>query len=351
MRQQTTYHIFSKTYAMLFLNLLLTLLLVLSVLYIARLKLREQVTDSDVVQVNISKLQVSNCDVMQYLRDSTDMIRPLLEHKQITFSVQCSPESMMGWIDTNKMDKILLLTFADCAKHTTANGKVAMSTQANERYDAVTIHISDTGEQMKMVTIQVVQQVVRHHRGTLSYQYYEGQGNRLAMTIPITKEAYQLVEGKQDTSPDFHIPDNIALHVPDIDLPTGISMSGAPLTAIIRQAYVSTDQEFLKRAIQCVNDHLSDSEYDRERFAQDMGTSVSTLYNKIRALTGKNVTNFLRDIRIQAACRMAREHPELRVSDIAYQVGYKDPKYFATSFKRVTGKQPKEYLLGVRSEE
>lgn len=336
---------------MLFLNLLLTLLLVLSVLYIVRLKLREQVTDSDVVQVNVSKLRVSNCDVMQYLRDSTDMIRPLLEHKQISFSVQCSPESMMGWIDTNKTDKLLLLIFADCAKHTTANGKVAMSTQANERYDAVTIHISDTGEQMKMVTIQVVQQVVRQHRGTLSYQYYEGQGNTLAMTIPITKEAYQLVEGKQDTSPDFHIPDNIALHVPDIDLPTDISMSDAPLTAIIRQAYVSTDQEFLKRAIQCVNDHLSDSEYDRERFAQDMGTSVSTLYNKIRALTGKNVTNFLRDIRIQAACRLAREHPELRVSDIAYQVGYKDPKYFATSFKRVTGQQPKEYLLGVRSEE
>ena len=81
-----------------------------------------------------------------------------------------------------------------------------------------------------------------------------------------------------------------------------------------------------------------------------MGSSISTLYNKIRAITGKNITNFTRDIRIKAACRMAKEDPDLRVSDIAYRVGYKDPKYFATSFKRVMGMQPKEYIEEIRKE-
>ena len=80
------------------------------------------------------------------------------------------------------------------------------------------------------------------------------------------------------------------------------------------------------------------------------GSSESTLYNKIRAITGKSITNFIRDIRIEAACKMAKENPDLRVSDIAYQVGFKDPKYFATSFKRVMGTQPKEYFAEIREE-
>ena len=108
------------------------------------------------------------------------------------------------------------------------------------------------------------------------------------------------------------------------------------------------DQEFLQRAIRCVHEHLDDADYTREDFASDMGASTSTLYNKLRALTGKNVTTFIRDIRIKAACKMAQEDPNLRVSDIAYRVGFKDPKYFATTFKKVMGVQPKEYFNELR---
>jgi AraC-like DNA-binding protein len=79
-----------------------------------------------------------------------------------------------------------------------------------------------------------------------------------------------------------------------------------------------------------------------------MGASASTLYNKLRALTGKNVTVFIRDIRIQTAIKLAKDNPDLRVSDIAYRVGFRDPKYFATTFKKVTGKQPKEYFDEIR---
>ena len=65
---------------------------------------------------------------------------------------------------------------------------------------------------------------------------------------------------------------------------------------------LSLDDEFLQRALKCVNDHIDDSEYDRESFAADMGASSSTLYNKLRSLTGKNISSFIRDIRIQTAC-------------------------------------------------
>ena len=110
------------------------------------------------------------------------------------------------------------------------------------------------------------------------------------------------------------------------------------------------DKAFLERATQCVYHNLSDSDYDREAFARDMGTSVSTLYNKLRELTGKSMANFIRDIRIQEACKIAKNEHNTRVSDIAYRVGFRDAKYFATAFKRITGKQPKEYFAELREE-
>ena len=59
-------------------------------------------------------------------------------------------------------------------------------------------------------------------------------------------------------------------------------------------------------------------------------------------------SRLIRDIRIKTACQLAKDNPDLRVSDIAYRVGFKDPKYFATSFKKVMGTQPKEYFEKLR---
>jgi len=112
----------------------------------------------------------------------------------------------------------------------------------------------------------------------------------------------------------------------------------------VPEAEPTPDELFLQRAMDCVNKHLSDSDYDRETFAADMGASASTLYNKLRALTGMNVSNFIRDIRMKEAMRLAQQNPQIRVSDLAYKVGFKDPKYFSTCFRKEFGIQPSEYI-------
>ena len=89
---------------------------------------------------------------------------------------------------------------------------------------------------------------------------------------------------------------------------------------------------------------MEDEEYDRESLAADMGSSSSTLYNKLRAITGKNVSTFIKDIRMQEAKRIAIENPDIRVSDLAYRVGFRDPRYFSTCFKKQFGMQPSEFL-------
>lgn len=110
----------------------------------------------------------------------------------------------------------------------------------------------------------------------------------------------------------------------------------------------SIDNELLQKAIECMRQHLGDSEYNRDNFAADMGMSASSLYNKLRSITGLSVSSFMRDIRMKEACRIAREHPNIRISELAYKVGYKDPKYFATTFKKDVGMQPTEYIETIR---
>ena len=80
-----------------------------------------------------------------------------------------------------------------------------------------------------------------------------------------------------------------------------------------------------------------------------MGASSSTLYNKLRSLTGMNINNFIRDIRMKEAQRLARQEPDIRVSDLAYRVGFQDPKYFATIFKKQFGVTPTEYIENQKS--
>ena len=75
-----------------------------------------------------------------------------------------------------------------------------------------------------------------------------------------------------------------------------------------------------------------------------MGASASTIYNKLRSITGLNVSGFIRDVRLKEAQRLAQSDPNLRVSDLAYKVGFRDPRYFSTCFKKQFGVHPKEFM-------
>ncbi len=108
--------------------------------------------------------------------------------------------------------------------------------------------------------------------------------------------------------------------------------------------YTSMDEDFLQRAIQCVHNHLHDSEFDQQQFVEEIGSSKSTLYKKLKSLTGLNTSAFIRNIRLKAACGIAEKNPSIRISELAYAVGFNDPKYFSSCFKKEFGMLPSEYI-------
>lgn len=469
-------------------------------------RLLQQILEASKSQAGELKLKVSQGDVMKYIYETALCLEPLFKRKNLTFNISCTPQSMMGWIDTDKLDKIIYNLLSNAAKYT-SEGSVSLDVRTSKNYDHLYIKVSDTGsgiskQQMKQlfqrffdgeyrrhqtfgtgIGLALTRDLVYLHNGKISAESEEGKGTVLSVWLPITKEAFLPEQIDDSGMVDFNIPKNAIIDVNTAAIPDNYEedepeevdsddyrillvedniellmlmhhilksqyrvyiahngkealdiihqrpldlivsdvmmpeMDGIELTEAVKedpnyshlpiilltaktqeedkeealktgadeyltkpfrlgdlkiridniienrkriqQDYsqqtsleshqdaereLSPDEEFLNRAKTCVLKHLDDADYDRDAFAADMGASSSTLYNKLRSLTGMNVTTFIRDIRMKEAYRIAQANPDIRVSDLAYRVGFHDPKYFSTSFKKYFGTQPKEFL-------
>jgi CheY-like chemotaxis protein len=428
------------------------------------------------------------------------------------FTVNCNPESMMGWIDTDKLDKIIYNLLSNAAKYCHEGGEVSLNAMTNSTYDHIIIEVSDTGDgipedKQKVLFkrfldgdyrqhhtigtglgLALTRDLVFLHHGTITCKSEVGKGTTFTITLPINKEAFtpeqiydkrnidlsapknaiidfnpaipavnediieDTIEANEDDDRDVYrllvVEDNVELlmlmkqalksqykvylasngvealkiiHEKGLDLIVSDvmmpEMDGYELTKVLKsdenynylpiilltaktqeedieeglragadeylkkpfrigdlklridniienrrriqrefsmqtmeetmqkpEKATTADEEFLNRALSFVYSHIEDEDYDRDSLAAEMGTSTSTLYNKLRSITGLNVSSFIRDIRMKEASRLAEENPNIRVSDLAYRVGFKDPRYFSTCFKKHFGMQPKEYL-------
>lgn len=466
-------------------------------------RLLQQILETSKSQAGELKLLVSQGDVMQYIHDTALCMKPLMDKKHLQFTISCEPESMMGWIDTDKLDKIIYNLLSNSAKYTT-EGKVSLEVRTSRKYDTIYIKVRDTGcgipkDKMKNLFqrfydgeyrryrtfgtglgLALTHDLVYLHKGTISCESEEGVGTTFSIKLPITKEAFKPEQIDEEHKIDFSTPNNavsdfitiipnineeildtrqneddeayrilivednlellmlmrhvlsahyhvliakngqealdivhktpLDLIVSDVMMP---DMDGLELTTALKedtsyshlpiilltartqeedqqealrigaddyltkpfrlsdlrlridniienrrrllQDYpkpgeggqekpLTPEEEFLKKATECLEAHMSDPTYDRETFASDMGASPSTLYNKLRTITGMNVSSFIRDVRMKEARRLAEQDPSQRISDLAYKVGFQDPKYFSTCFKKHFGMQPKEFM-------
>ncbi|MBS2210746.1 helix-turn-helix transcriptional regulator [Carboxylicivirga mesophila] len=107
----------------------------------------------------------------------------------------------------------------------------------------------------------------------------------------------------------------------------------------------SLDQLFISRARNVVLDNYSDTAFNIEQFVSLMNVSRTMLYVKIKQLTGKTTSEFVRDIRLEEAARLLKDGM-LNVSEVAYKVGFKDPKYLSKKFKIRFGTTPSDFRRG-----
>ncbi len=108
--------------------------------------------------------------------------------------------------------------------------------------------------------------------------------------------------------------------------------------------YTSMDEKFIQKAVDCVNAHLDDIHFEHAQFMTEMGMARTTLADKLKLLTGLTPSGFINNVRLQAAIRLIDDKKKIRMSDLAYAVGFNDPKYFSSCFKKKFGMTPTEYM-------
>ena len=108
------------------------------------------------------------------------------------------------------------------------------------------------------------------------------------------------------------------------------------------------DNDILQRAIQIIESNISAPTFDIIDFAQELGLSRTSLFNKIKSLTGMTPNNFMIDIKLKHAATLLKRGNE-NVSNIAYSCGFNTLSHFNKLFKKTYGMTPSEYRNSIKS--
>ncbi|MBN1560196.1 response regulator [candidate division KSB1 bacterium] len=103
----------------------------------------------------------------------------------------------------------------------------------------------------------------------------------------------------------------------------------------------SIDRQFLNHAIDTVKEYMADPSFSIDFLARQVGLSRMHLHRKLKALTNLNATQFVLVVRLKCAAQLLEENAGT-VTEIAYQVGFQNPSYFSTCFRKQFGLSPSE---------
>ena len=464
------------------------------------IRLLQQILEFRKAETGNLKLRVSPGDLAAFVRTGTESFKPLVKKRKIHFSLLCDPESIVGYFDIDKLDKIMYNSLSNAAKYNKEDGfiQVTLSYDEEDR-EFVLLRVKDNGKGISRekqatlfkrfyegdyrkfntigtgIGLSLTKDLVTLHGGTISVESEVDHGTEFIVRIPIERSYYdeeqiddevislrQTAIDYEDTPEDviaevqelatkansiLLVEDNeellnlmtkllgreynvftaengkegiIVLENEDVDLivsdimmpemdgiefckyvkghleishipvilltaknkeedraeayeigadafiskPFNLTVLHARIRNLLKYKarmahdfknqivfevkdlnYTSLDEDFIQRAINCVNNHLEDPNFDQAQFADEMLTSKSTLYKKLKSLAGLNTSSFIRNVRLKAACRIMEEKGiNIRVSELAYAVGFNDPKYFSSCFKKEFGMLPSEYI-------
>lgn len=103
----------------------------------------------------------------------------------------------------------------------------------------------------------------------------------------------------------------------------------------------SVNDKFIRQLSMQIEKHLSDSNYSVDQLSADLNMSRVGLYKKLVPLTGKSPVEVIRSYRLQKSKPLLES--QLSIAEVAYQVGFSNPKHFSKYFKQEFGILPSAY--------
>jgi len=102
------------------------------------------------------------------------------------------------------------------------------------------------------------------------------------------------------------------------------------------------DMKFMRKALAVIEKNMSDPSFSVEELSSEMNMSRVTLYKKTFHLTGKAPLDLIKSVRLKRAVQLLKTN-QYTIAEIAYQVGYNDPRYFTKAFKSEFAVLPSQF--------
>jgi len=103
------------------------------------------------------------------------------------------------------------------------------------------------------------------------------------------------------------------------------------------------DQDLLSSIVKVIEENLDDTTLNGDRLAMAVGMSKGNLYRKLKAISGMTVNIFIRTVRLKIAAQLLQQG-QYNISEVAYSVGFDNPKYFSVCFKELYNQTPRAYM-------
>lgn len=204
-------------------------------------RLLRQILEVRKSQAGQLHLLVSRRNLISFIEEACENIRPMAEHQQVTLFLEKPKAEGMAWFDADKMDKIIYNLLSNAIKYNKVGGKIDVSLSLSKEQAVITIADNGIGmskEKMKHlytrffdgdyrkqnmpgtgIGLSLTHDLVKLHHGDIRCESQEGEGTTFTITLPIRKSAY---------APD---------EIDNSDKPNAVNQEA------IRQASQETEQE------------------------------------------------------------------------------------------------------------
>ena len=109
-----------------------------------------------------------------------------------------------------------------------------------------------------------------------------------------------------------------------------------------RSSMAGTQSHFVARIQELIEANMTDEYYGIDQLCRDAGASRSQIHNKLKKWTGLSTSHFVRSIKLQRAKSLLVQ-TDLNVTQVAFEVGFRDTSYFTRVFDECFGICPKNF--------
>ena len=122
------------------------------------------------------------------------------------------------------------------------------------------------------------------------------------------------------------------------------------IEAVNKPKAVAETDKIIKDTVEYISQNITQSNILVDDLARHLGMSRTAYYTRIKETTGLSPSDFIRQLRIRHALKLLKKG-DLPISEVAFKVGYTDPKYFTKCFKAEMEMTPSQYIQQSKNEE